>query len=88
MVAGPAIRKTIAAPGDNPFSNSTAAMGMEPVAQTYRGIEASRISSMERYSLETVSTKKLSGMTTARRAAIRKPMISHLLISCSISTKP
>jgi hypothetical protein len=34
FVAGPAIRKTIAAPGERPFSISTAAIGTDPVAQT------------------------------------------------------
>jgi hypothetical protein len=40
FVAGPAIRKIKAAPGDNPFNISTAAMGTDDVAQMYNGIEA------------------------------------------------
>ena len=43
FVAGPAIRNTSAAPGDIPFSKSTAAIGTDAVAQTYNGIAATRI---------------------------------------------
>jgi hypothetical protein len=42
LVAGPAIKNTIAAPGDSPFINNTAAMGTEPVAQTYKGMDAKK----------------------------------------------
>ncbi len=38
MVAGPASRKTSAAPGFNPFSIKAAAIGVDDVAQTYMGM--------------------------------------------------
>ena len=39
LVAGPAIRKISPAPGVIPLRISDAAMGMEPVAHTYIGME-------------------------------------------------
>jgi len=39
FVAGPAIKKIKPAPGVIPFNISEAAMGMEPVAHTYIGME-------------------------------------------------
>ena len=37
FVAGPAIRKTRAAPGEIPFASNTAAIGIEAVAQNIHG---------------------------------------------------
>ncbi len=51
FVAGPAIRNTSAAPGEIPFSMSTAAIGTEAVAQTYNGTAATRIIIFPRKSL-------------------------------------
>ena len=39
LVAGPAISKTSAAPGVNPFNIKAAAIGIDPVAHRYIGIE-------------------------------------------------
>ena len=51
LVAGPAIRNTSAAPGDKPFIIKTAAMGMDPVAQTYSGMEATNTINILNHSL-------------------------------------
>ncbi len=51
FVAGPAIRNTMAAPGESPFMSKTAAMGTDPVAHTYNGIDARSTMNMLRYSL-------------------------------------
>ncbi len=87
LVAGPAISRTRAAPGLSPFSISTAAIGTEAVAHIYTGMAASSIISISSISLDVVPAKKLSGMKTARRAAITSPIISHPIISCRNSTK-
>ena len=47
FVAGPASKKTRAAPGFNPLSIRAAAMGVEDVAHTYMGILAPSITSMQ-----------------------------------------
>jgi hypothetical protein len=46
LVAGPANRKTRAAPGLTPLSIKAAAMGVEAVAQMYNGIPAPNMISM------------------------------------------
>ena len=51
FVAGPAIKKTNAAPGDTPFIIRTAAMGTELVAQIYTGIDATRMINIPKRSL-------------------------------------
>ena len=48
LVAGPASKKTRAAPGFSPFSIRAAAMGVDDVAQTYMGIPAASMTSMDR----------------------------------------
>ncbi len=46
LVAGPAIKNTKTAPGDTPRANKEAPIGTEPVAQTYNGIDATKISNI------------------------------------------
>lgn len=41
LVAGPALKKTKAAPGEKPVSMRVMPIGIEVVAQTYSGIEIS-----------------------------------------------
>ncbi len=48
LVAGPANKNTRAAPGFNPLRIRAAAMGVEDVAQTYMGIPAASITSMDK----------------------------------------
>lgn len=48
LVAGPARRKTNAAPGFNPFRIRAAAMGVDDVAQTYMGIPTPSMTSMDK----------------------------------------
>lgn len=48
LVAGPASKNTSAAPGLRPLSMSAAAMGVEDVAQTYMGIPAINMTSMDK----------------------------------------
>lgn len=48
LVAGPARRKTRAAPGFKPLRIRAAAIGVEAVAQTYIGIPAQSMKSMEK----------------------------------------
>ena len=48
FVAGPAIKKTNAAPGSSPFEIKTIAIGTEAVAHTYIGTEAIPIKIMAR----------------------------------------
>ena len=88
LVAGPAISRTRAAPGANPFINKTAAMGMDPVAHIYNGTEAAIISSMARYSLVIVLVKKSPGIRTESNAATSIPITNHLEISWINSTNP
>ena len=38
FVAGPAMRKINAAPGEKPFAINAVAIGIDPVAHTYNGI--------------------------------------------------
>ena len=47
MVAGPTKRKTRAVPGLTPLRIKAAAMGVDAVAQIYRGIPSTSISSIE-----------------------------------------
>ena len=46
LAAGPAMSRTRAQPGDMPLSMSAAAMGMDPVAQTYMGTATSTMMNM------------------------------------------
>ena len=77
FVAGPAINKTRAAPGDKPFNINTAAIGTDAVAQTYTGIEAAKISNIFKKSLLKVDVKKSLGIIMEITAAIIIPITSH-----------
>ena len=83
--AGPAIRSTNAAPGDNPLSINAAAIGMEPVAHTYIGTDTASTISMVNRGLSLKYKKKSSGTNTVIKPATTKPIISHLPMSCIIS---
>ncbi len=48
LVAGPASKKTRAAPGLSPFKINAAAIGVEDVAHTYMGIPAHNIINMDK----------------------------------------
>ena len=88
FTAGPAIRKTKAAPGVNPFNISAAAMGMEPVAQTYIGMANSKTANISSNGLSAKETSQDSGNATEISAAITKPVIMCPPMSCIISTNP
>ena len=49
FVAGPANKKTRTAPGETPFNRKAAAMGVDDVAHTYKGVAMINISAIERY---------------------------------------
>ena len=67
LQAGPAIRRTNAAPGERPFNIKAAAIGMEPVAQTYIGTEtASTISIVSKGLLITFDYIKIVGEFSSR----------------------
>ena len=85
LVAGPAISNTRAAPGERPLSINTAATGTDAVAQIYTGIETTRIISIPIKSFGILSAKKSLGTITEMRAAISKPIINQLEISCKNS---
>ncbi len=87
LVAGPAIKNTSAAPGETPFINKTAAIGIEPVAQMYIGTEAAKTTRISNSPNPLKELKKSAGSKTEISAAIKNPRINHLPISCSNSIK-
>ena len=70
LAAGPAISRTKAVPGDNPFNISATAMGMEPVAHRYIGMANSRTISILSNELCANNAKKDSGTNTVIRPAM------------------
>ena len=87
MVAGPAKRKTRAAPGFNPFMIRAAATGVEEVAQTYMGIPTIIIVSMDIKGCSLARALKSSGKNQVIRPAINIPIINGLVISDKSSVK-
>ena len=81
FVAGPAISRTSAAPGDMPFSISAAAIGIDPVAQRYMGTEKSSTSNMFFIGVSAYCSKKVVGTKTVISPAITNPITNHLPIS-------
>ena len=62
-------------------------MGMEPVAHRYIGIASRSTSSILNSELSAKISKNDSGTNTVMRPATMSPTISHLPMSCIISTK-
>ena len=81
FVAGPAIRKTSAAPGFKPFSISAAAIGVDDVAHTYIGIPANSIISMDKNWCSFERVVIPSGKKKVMIPAIKIPTIKGLAIS-------
>ena len=88
LVAGPAIKSTSAAPGVMPFSTKASARGMEPVAQVYIGIASTNTTTMQSSGYSCRNRKKSSGTKAAISAPSKRPMMSHLLTSPIMFTKP
>ena len=84
--AGPATRRTRAAPGVRPFIINATAMGMLPVAQRYMGMEMKSTRSMLARVLSLKKAKYSVGMTEVIIPAITRPTTSHLPMSSIIST--
>ncbi len=61
FVAGPTSKNNKAAPGDNPFNTSAAAIGVVALAHTYIGIPANKIMSFATVPL------KFANMFTGRK---------------------
>ena len=87
LVAGPAIRKTSAAPGFKPLSISAAAIGVEDVAQTYMGIPAKSIISIDKNWCSFARVVISSGKKKVMIPAIKIPTIKGLEISDNNSPK-
>ena len=87
LQAGPAIRRTRAAPGVSPLSISATAIGMLTVAQTYIGIAIASTSSIEAKVLPLNMPNQDSGTRTVISPATSRPMASHFPMSLIISTK-
>ncbi len=77
LVAGPAIIKTNAVPGDKPANINPAAIGVEAVAQMYMGIEIAIITNMAIKPLP-YEVKKLVGTNVLTKVANNKPTSNHL----------
>ena len=88
LVAGPAMSNTSAAPGDNPLSISAAAIGIDPVAQRYIGIEKSSTTAIFSSGLSANEAKKLSGTRIVISPATSNPSTSQRPMSWIISTNP
>lgn len=81
LVAGPAERKTKAAPALTPESISPAAMGREAVAQTYIGIAIMMTIRYESQVWFFISSERFSGMATVINAPKSKPQKSGFAMS-------
>ena len=88
FAAGPAMRRTNAAPGERPLSISERAMGIDPVAQTYIGTAMATIASMARSGRSPSASKKFSGTKRVMSAAMMRPTISHLPMLATMVWKP
>ena len=74
------MRKTKADPGGKPFWTKAAAMGMEPVAQTYMGTAANRTAKYGK-PLELILFMSELGTKISMAAPMRIPAIIHFLVS-------
>ncbi len=83
FVAGPAERKTNAAPALTPLNISPAAMGKDAVAQTYMGTAMMITSKYASHVLSESSSARLSGMATVMRAPMIRPQNSGFAMSPS-----
>ena len=88
LAAGPAMRSTNAAPGDRPLSISESAIGIDPVAQTYIGIAMATTASIANKGRSPRAARKFSGTNMVIRAAITRPIISHLPMLATMVWKP
>ena len=74
FVAGPAIRNTNTAPGETPFMKRTNAIGIDAVAQTYKGRETMSITKYSKKEFEDKKEAiKSGGMKYPMHAAISNP---------------
>ena len=87
FVAGPAIKNTRTAPGLTPANKSAAAIGTDPVAQTYKGIEATNMINIFNKGEVKCSVNKLVGTKIVIRTAIQIPTSNCLEISPKKSIK-
>ncbi len=87
LVAGPASRKTRAAPGLSPFNIKAAAMGVDDVAQTYIGIPAINMTSIDKNLWSLAQRVKSSGKKKVITPAIKIPTAKGLAISVNSSEK-
>ena len=87
LEAGPAISKTNALPGLSPFNIRATAMGIEPVAHKYIGMESNKTINILTSVFSLKTEKKSAGTNRVIKAAKTKPKTSHLPISFIISTK-
>ena len=85
LVAGPASKNTNAAPGFKPFRINAAAMGVEDVAQTYMGIPAPSIMSMDKSWCSLAQVVRSSGKKKVIMPAMKIPITKGLAISVNNS---
>ncbi len=88
LAAGPAISKTNATPGLRPLSISDIAIGIDPVAHTYMGTATSIMTPIARRGYRLRLKNSWSGTSTVIRAAMTRPITSHLPTLATISTSP
>ena len=81
FTAGPAMSSTRAVPGDNSFSISATAIGIEPVAQMYIGSDRMMTNIMLSYGLSENDAKNVSGTNAVISPATINPTINHLPMS-------
>ena len=77
LVAGPSISNTRAAPGDNHLNNKARAIGIEPVAHRYIGIDKSKMKNRLSIGLSAKDEKKSSGIYMVMIVATTIPSKSH-----------
>ena len=78
LAAGPATKNTNAVPGDKPLSINAAAIGIEPMAQTYIGIATIKTINIVTIEGSFKSAKNESGRNTVINVLIIKPITNHL----------
>lgn len=87
LVAGPASKKTRAAPGFRPFRINAAAIGVDEVAQTYIGIPAASMTSIDKKWCSFAQSVRSSGKKKVMTPAMNIPMMNGFAISVSNSPK-
>ena len=88
LVAGPASRNTIAAPGLIPPAISPAANGVEAVAHTYTGTPMTSMATYNSGELPTRFSMPAAGSQVTMTPARENPMTNWTTTSSKISTKP